>query len=102
MNIDKKIFHNIIEYIYCFTCSQHWGIPLSRRFRALKLWFVLRTYGIEGLQEQIHQVSIQKSQNNCTSVFKHPQPPNSFNLRFRYRDTRKDKKNHFPKFRRLD
>ncbi|XP_061197521.1 aromatic-L-amino-acid decarboxylase-like [Saccostrea echinata] len=33
---------------------RHWGIPLSRRFRALKLWFVLRTYGIEGLQAQIH------------------------------------------------
>lgn len=29
---------------------RHYGIPLSRRFRALKLWFVLRTYGISGLQ----------------------------------------------------
>jgi aromatic-L-amino-acid decarboxylase len=27
-----------------------WGIPLGRRFRALKLWFVIRTYGVEGLQ----------------------------------------------------
>jgi aromatic-L-amino-acid decarboxylase len=27
-----------------------WGIQLGRRFRALKLWFVIRTYGIEGLQ----------------------------------------------------
>ena len=32
---------------------RHWGIPLSRRFRALKLWFVLRTYGISGLQAYI-------------------------------------------------
>lgn len=30
-----------------------WGIPLGRRFRALKLWFVIRTYGITGLQEKI-------------------------------------------------
>lgn len=30
-----------------------WGIPLGRRFRALKLWFVIRTYGINGLQEKI-------------------------------------------------
>ncbi|MFC1726672.1 pyridoxal phosphate-dependent decarboxylase family protein [candidate division KSB1 bacterium] len=30
-----------------------WGIPLGRRFRALKLWFVIRTYGIKGLQEKI-------------------------------------------------
>ncbi len=27
-----------------------WGIPLGRRFRALKLWFVLRSYGVAGLQ----------------------------------------------------
>nr|CAD7457811.1 unnamed protein product [Timema tahoe] len=32
---------------------RHWGIPLSRRFRALKLWFVLRRYGIQGLQAYI-------------------------------------------------
>mgnify|MGYP000870913319 CR=1 FL=1 len=32
---------------------RHWGIPLSRRFRALKLWFVIRNYGIEGLQAYI-------------------------------------------------
>ncbi|MEJ1221609.1 pyridoxal phosphate-dependent decarboxylase family protein [Sediminicola sp. 1XM1-17] len=28
-----------------------WGIPLGRRFRSLKLWFVLRYYGMEGLQK---------------------------------------------------
>ncbi|MCP5201617.1 MAG: aspartate aminotransferase family protein [Gammaproteobacteria bacterium] len=28
-----------------------WQIPLGRRFRALKLWFVLRSYGIEGLRQ---------------------------------------------------
>ena len=28
-----------------------WGIQLGRRFRALKLWFVIRSYGIEGLQQ---------------------------------------------------
>ncbi|PSN56849.1 Tyrosine decarboxylase [Blattella germanica] len=32
---------------------RHWGVPLSRRFRALKLWFVLRKYGLEGLQSYI-------------------------------------------------
>jgi aromatic-L-amino-acid decarboxylase len=30
-----------------------WGIPLGRRFRSLKLWFVLRNYGLKGLQEKI-------------------------------------------------
>ncbi|MBX2816235.1 MAG: aspartate aminotransferase family protein [Saprospiraceae bacterium] len=30
-----------------------WGIPLGRRFRSLKLWFVLRHYGLEGLQKKL-------------------------------------------------
>ena len=32
-----------------------WQIPLGRRFRALKLWFVLRHYGMEGLQHHIRE-----------------------------------------------
>ncbi|CAG0917475.1 unnamed protein product, partial [Notodromas monacha] len=32
---------------------RHWGIPLSRRFRSLKLWFVIRTYGVTGLRAYI-------------------------------------------------
>ena len=32
-----------------------WGIPLGRRFRALKLWQVINYYGIEGLQEYIKE-----------------------------------------------
>jgi len=32
-----------------------WGIQLGRRFRALKLWFVLRHYGVEGLQAIIRE-----------------------------------------------
>lgn len=34
---------------------RHWQIPLGRRFRALKLWFVLRLYGIENLQAHIRK-----------------------------------------------
>jgi aromatic-L-amino-acid decarboxylase len=33
------------------TDYRDWQIPLGRRFRALKLWFVLRSYGAEGLRE---------------------------------------------------
>jgi aromatic-L-amino-acid decarboxylase len=32
-----------------------WHIPLGRRFRSLKLWFVIRHYGIEGLQFHIRK-----------------------------------------------
>jgi len=34
---------------------RHWGIPLSRRFRSLKLWFVIRSYGVSGLQDYIRE-----------------------------------------------
>ncbi|HTA24520.1 MAG TPA: pyridoxal-dependent decarboxylase [Terriglobales bacterium] len=32
-----------------------WQVPLGRRFRALKLWFVIRHYGIEGLQHHVRR-----------------------------------------------
>jgi len=32
-----------------------WQIPLGRRFRSLKLWFVIRYYGIEGLQQHVRE-----------------------------------------------
>ena len=46
------------EYLKTKTQGQvndyrDWGIQLGRRFRALKLWFVIRSFGVEGLQEKI-------------------------------------------------
>ncbi len=35
------------------TNYSEWTIPLGRRFRALKLWFLIRSYGLEGLQLRI-------------------------------------------------
>ena len=32
-----------------------WHIPLGRRFRSLKLWFVIRHYGVEGLQYHVRR-----------------------------------------------
>lgn len=32
-----------------------WGIQLGRRFRALKLWFVIRSCGVEGLQAMVRE-----------------------------------------------
>jgi aromatic-L-amino-acid decarboxylase len=43
---------NVIDY-------RDWQVPLGRRFRALKLWFVIRHYGAEGLRQHIrHHVEI--------------------------------------------
>jgi len=45
------------EYLKTFgeavTNYSEWTIPLGRRFRALKLWFLIRSYGLEGLQTRI-------------------------------------------------
>lgn len=34
---------------------EHWQLPLGRRFRALKLWFVFRRFGQDGLLKHIRQ-----------------------------------------------
>ncbi|GFO16797.1 Aromatic-l-amino-acid decarboxylase [Plakobranchus ocellatus] len=34
---------------------RHWQIPFGRRFRSLKLWFVLRSFGVSGLQAQLRK-----------------------------------------------
>ncbi|XP_062847895.1 aromatic-L-amino-acid decarboxylase [Trichomycterus rosablanca] len=43
------------------TDYRHWQIPLGRRFRSLKMWFVFRLYGLRGLQQHIRkQVALAK------------------------------------------
>lgn len=34
---------------------RNWGIPLGRRFRSLKLYFVLRSFGVEGFQSELRR-----------------------------------------------
>lgn len=36
-----------------FVDYNEWSVPLGRRFRALKLWFVIRSYGVEALRTMI-------------------------------------------------
>lgn len=35
------------------TNFRDWGIQLGRRFRALKLWFVIRSFGVDGLRDRL-------------------------------------------------
>ena len=37
---------------------RNWHLGLGRRFRSLKVWFVLRSYGVEGFQNHIRKVSL--------------------------------------------
>ena len=53
-----RSFEILPEYLKTRTRGEvndyrDWGIPLGRRFRALKLWAVIRSYGVEGLQSAI-------------------------------------------------
>lgn len=53
-----RVFAILPEYLKTrdgssVTNYRDWGIQLGRRFRALKLWFVIRSYGVEGLQQLI-------------------------------------------------
>ncbi|MFK7961540.1 MAG: aspartate aminotransferase family protein [Phycisphaerales bacterium] len=48
-----------------------WHVPLGRRFRALKLWFVIRHYGIEGLQAFVRE-HVRLAQHFAALVREHP------------------------------
>ena len=49
-----------------------WGIQLGRRFRALKLWFVIRAFGVQGLQEKI-RFHIALAEDMVRQIEAHPE-----------------------------
>ena len=65
-----------------------WSIPLGRRFRALKLWFVIRYYGVTGLQDIIRKhIELAKLVENWISAepdFEMMAPRSLSLLNFRY------------------
>jgi aromatic-L-amino-acid decarboxylase len=55
-----RTFDILPEYLKTATHGlvndyRDWGIPLGRRFRALKLWFVLRGFGLEGIRQRLRE-----------------------------------------------
>ncbi|MEX2278700.1 MAG: pyridoxal-dependent decarboxylase [Acidimicrobiia bacterium] len=60
-----------------------WHVPLGRRFRALKLWFVLRHYGAEGLRSYIRS-HVRLAQRLTERIEEHPRlelvAPTTFGL----------------------
>ncbi|MBV8207321.1 MAG: amino acid decarboxylase [Acidobacteria bacterium] len=73
--------HNLMDY----------GIPLGHRFRALKLWFVMRYFGREGVQRVLRD-HIEWAQRFAALVDAHPEfervAPAPFSVvNFRFRGT---------------
>ena len=55
-----RTFEILPEYLKTGTRGKvndyrDWGIPLGRRFRALKLWLVIQSYGVEGLRARLSE-----------------------------------------------
>ena len=72
-----KTFTILPEYLKTTSRGQvkdyrDWGIPMGRRFRALKLWFVIRSFGIEGIQEKIRH-HIKLAEQFEENVKQHPE-----------------------------
>jgi aromatic-L-amino-acid/L-tryptophan decarboxylase len=57
LSISAAYYENKASDSGLVTDYRDWQIPLGRRFRALKIWFVMRTYGIEGMQEHIRRTT---------------------------------------------
>ncbi|MGH7452621.1 MAG: pyridoxal phosphate-dependent decarboxylase family protein, partial [bacterium] len=56
----RRAFSLVPEYLRTsqgdeVTNYMDYGIPLGRRFRALKLWFVLRYFGVEGIVSRLRE-----------------------------------------------
>jgi len=49
-----------------------WSIPLGRRFRALKLWFLMRSYGMEGLRDRLRN-HVNWAEDLADKLAAHPQ-----------------------------
>ena len=53
LSITPSYLRNTFSDSGLVTDYRDWQIPLGRRFRSLKIWFVLRTYGVEGLRKHV-------------------------------------------------
>jgi aromatic-L-amino-acid/L-tryptophan decarboxylase len=92
----RRAFSLIPEYLQTQEDSRavnlmDYGVPLGRRFRALKLWFILRSFGREGLAEMVRS-HVRLAQDLAREIAADPRfeiaAPHPFSVVcFRYRGT---------------
>ncbi|KAJ3120035.1 hypothetical protein HK100_000056 [Physocladia obscura] len=55
LSISPAFLRNAASSSGLITDYRDWQLPLGRRFRSLKIWFVVRTYGLEGIRAHIRK-----------------------------------------------
>jgi aromatic-L-amino-acid decarboxylase len=55
LSVQPEYLRNVATESGAVIDYRDWQIPLGRRFRALKLWFVIRHYGVEGLRHHVRR-----------------------------------------------
>ncbi|GAB7363932.1 hypothetical protein MBLNU230_g4494t1 [Neophaeotheca triangularis] len=55
LSISPSYLQNAYTDSGLVTDYRDWQIPLGRRFRSLKIWFVMRTYGTKGMREHVQR-----------------------------------------------
>lgn len=80
LSISAPFLRNEFSENGLVTDYRDWQIPFGRRFRSLKIWFVLRTYGLNGLQAHIRNhinlgelfAGLVKTRSDLFSIFTGP------------------------------
>jgi aromatic-L-amino-acid decarboxylase len=90
----KRAFSLVPEYLVTADGARNlmdYGVALGRRFRALKLWFVLRYYGANGLADRIREhirlAQLFASWVDASPDFERLAPAPFSTVVFRYRPT---------------
>jgi len=95
----RRAFSLIPEYLQTTADPRavnlmDYGVPLGRRFRALKLWFILRSFGREGLiahiREHVRLARLFASWVDSDPCFERVAPVNFSVVNFRYKGSDND------------
>lgn len=67
----KRAFQHVADYLIVaepdsVTNLMDYGVALGRRFRALKLWFVIRSFGVDGISAIIREhIRVARALSTC-------------------------------------